>query len=715
MSQAPEVNRGTALPAETTALSELSGSTDFGDEEALDDQDVETGPQSCLEEAQDILEYLVQLLPALREPSEEIVVLPAIQDDDGYSANAFEQLAVGLFPAAPKEIIRRLGETNLRRRQSTQHALGGSKSPESRITPKQSNRRSVPPWNMSFQRTELNREDYSDSHQLTFAGSVTGTSTIRSHMDTVLSRTALPDQDSFTSGTDTPQPEILERLILPPPPVDLPRAEPFDCPYCHCELPLVFSAGLLDAAEWSNHVWHDLKPYTCTSSQCSYSYRPFGDRKQWVKHDMDCHQSTLTWFCGGCYMDFETEGLLVTHIQTSHCEITPDQWALIRESCKRYSKNLSLEQSCVLCGVVYDDIDELQDHIARHQEKFALAVLLEDETPQDDRFPNSDMLSEYIEELPEFQKDVNNPIAANPHTRLDTSYDADSLDTDASLLENTIGPSGPDGSEKVSDKLDNESWNAKVQKFLNKQPSQDPSPPIHSNPRSRYENFVGRDFDMQKIRKHMAAPGCVATVSGRGGIGKTAIAAEYLHKFETDYSYLFWVEAENPGLCSEQYGMIASTLELAEKPLADADARTYLVREYLARTEHRWLLIFDNVTSWADISRYIPRRLPKTQGSVLITTRTGPFLKIPTWYPVYHHQYAIELDVWPLEHAREFLLTSTQPYVNKDNLRAHAEYGLAEKVVELVGRLPLALSMIVGYVKVSRLSLADFLEMVSRV
>jgi hypothetical protein len=86
-------------------------------------------------------------------------------------------------------------------------------------------------------------------------------------------------------------------------------------------------------------------------------------------------------------------------------------------------------------------------------------------------------------------------------------------------------------------------------------------------------------------------------------------------------------------------------------------------------------------------------------------------MAIPSRHPNSNHQHAVELDVWCLDHSREFLLTSIQPSLSKDNLEAHEEYDLARQVVEVVGRLPLAVSMIVGYVKVSRCTLADFLEM----
>jgi len=62
-------------------------------------------------------------------------------------------------------------------------------------------------------------------------------------------------------------------------------------------------------------------------------------------------------------------------------------------------------------------------------------------------------------------------------------------------------------------------------------------------------------------------------------------------------------------------------------------------------------------------------------------------------------------------HSCEFLLTSLQPKLQGEDLSDHEDYGQATKIAEKVGCLPLAISMIVGYVRVSRCTLDDFLEM----
>jgi hypothetical protein len=50
---------------------------------------------------------------------------------------------------------------------------------------------------------------------------------------------------------------------------------------------------------------------------------------------------------------------------------------------------------------------------------------------------------------------------------------------------------------------------------------------------------------------------------------------------------------------------------LGDDIIDDQDGLTILVREFLARTDKRWLLIFDNVEDWSNIARYIPRNLSR--------------------------------------------------------------------------------------------------------
>jgi tetratricopeptide (TPR) repeat protein len=68
------------------------------------------------------------------------------------------------------------------------------------------------------------------------------------------------------------------------------------------------------------------------------------------------------------------------------------------------------------------------------------------------------------------------------------------------------------------------------------------------------------------------------------------------------------------------------------------------------------------------------------------------------------------MDAFTLEESRQLLLCSMQPSLDQQNLRTHPEYHLAATASKLVDRLPLAISMIAGYVQVSRCTLSEFLE-----
>jgi hypothetical protein len=195
-------------------------------------------------------------------------------------------------------------------------------------------------------------------------------------------------------------------------------------------------------------------------------------------------------------------------------------------------------------------------------------------------------------------------------------------------------------------------------------------------------------------------------VGGRGGIGKTSVTLEYLYRYGSSYSYLFWIDAESKGRCAERYAAIASILDTDEIRFKDETSDIFLVKECLARTDKRWLLVFDNVHSWEDVARFIPRSLSKGKGSVIITSREEPPLSIPQSY----HPKILQLDALNLERGRELLLVSLEPGLTVENMRNYEEYELAAKVVSLVGCLPLAISIIVGYIQMSKCKLSEFIE-----
>lgn len=70
-----------------------------------------------------------------------------------------------------------------------------------------------------------------------------------------------------------------------------------------------------------------------------------------------------------------------------------------------------------------------------------------------------------------------------------------------------------------------------------------PANPIHLTNISRpTDKVIGRDAQLKQIRKRLAEDNSVVLVNGLGGIGKTTVALEFIHRYGGDYRHLAWIE-----------------------------------------------------------------------------------------------------------------------------------------------------------------------------
>src|SRR5258708_3820364 len=103
-----------------------------------------------------------------------------------------------------------------------------------------------------------------------------------------------------------------------------------------------------------------------------------------------------------------------------------------------------------------------------------------------------------------------------------------------------------------------------------------------------------------------------------GGIGKTQIAVEYSYRYQDEYHFVLWVQANTHEILTSGFLAIAVLLNLPVKDAQDQGMVVQAVKHWLEEHD-KWLLIFDNVDDLSLIDVFLPIR---HTGHILFTTRS---------------------------------------------------------------------------------------------
>ncbi|MFD8008498.1 tetratricopeptide repeat protein [Streptomyces mirabilis] len=214
------------------------------------------------------------------------------------------------------------------------------------------------------------------------------------------------------------------------------------------------------------------------------------------------------------------------------------------------------------------------------------------------------------------------------------------------------------------------------------------SPGAASLPKSVSGVFVGRERELTDLRGMLAGGGSAAVVQSRvraihglGGVGKSALALHYAHRYRSAYTLVWWITAESPesiltGLAGLAMGLCPTWARVAGPDERAAWAITWL------QAHPGWLLIFDNVE---DPTYLYPYLGTLAGGHHLATSR-----KATGWHAL---APALALGLLPLTDATDLLCTIAFPNLTP----TEEQRGAARQLAEHLGCLPLALEQAGAY------------------
>ena len=207
----------------------------------------------------------------------------------------------------------------------------------------------------------------------------------------------------------------------------------------------------------------------------------------------------------------------------------------------------------------------------------------------------------------------------------------------------------------------------------------EPEFPIFEVSFEHNRNFAGREDILIALHPDSTTKSnevVTQAITGLGGIGKTQIAIEYAHRYANEYDLVWWIRSEEAATLAADFMALANRLQLPVKTSAEQIAFVNIVRHWLEQTTRKWLLIFDTAPDQDWLDEFLPVR---GNGHVLITSQN------PNW-----HRLANVVPVAPF--------TSGEGQTFVVNRTGESDSAAVDRLVELLGRLPLTLEVAAAYI-----------------
>jgi tetratricopeptide (TPR) repeat protein len=212
----------------------------------------------------------------------------------------------------------------------------------------------------------------------------------------------------------------------------------------------------------------------------------------------------------------------------------------------------------------------------------------------------------------------------------------------------------------------------------------------------RNRNFTGRVELLDRLGRVLEQDSTTSVLppalNGMGGVGKTQLVNEYVHRHLDQYDLIWWIPAEQIPTVLSSLTQLAQRLDL---PVADDQQETArTVLNWLAGSDREWLLVYDNAD---DPARLTPL-LPSTGGHVIVTTRNEEWSTIGI---------AIEVDVF---HREESIQLLAKRAVDQDGTPM-ITLEEADELAEKLGDLPLALEQASAWYLATLMPVREYIDL----